>query len=156
MKTARVGDAGAVVRDENSRRSPSRSEPLLGFVDGGQSCFEDRRILFLCKVRPLGHDQAAGADVGVRDGAGGDRCQRLVGLDDLSDLRANLRFVKPQQDMDAKARRGRERTMLGLVQKKSPRMSSVLLPLIASAVMSTAMPPKPSGRIIGRVASVLS
>jgi hypothetical protein len=117
MKTARVGDAGAVVRDENSRRSPSRSEPLLGFVDGGQSCFEDRRILFLGEVRPLGHDEAAGADVGVRDGAGGDQRQRLVGLDDLSDLRANLRFVKAQQDMDAKARRGRERTMLGLVQK---------------------------------------
>ncbi len=55
-KTARVDDAGAVVRDENSRRSPSRSEPSLGFVAGGQSCFEDRRILFLGEVRPLGHD----------------------------------------------------------------------------------------------------
>ena len=49
MKTARVGDAGAVVRDENSRRSASRSEPLLGFVDGGQGRLEDRRILFLCR-----------------------------------------------------------------------------------------------------------
>ena len=70
-----------------------------------------------CEVRSLGDDEAAGADVGVRDGVGGDRRQRLVGLDDLGDLRANLRFVKTQQDMDAKARRGRERTMLGLVQK---------------------------------------
>ena len=63
------------------------------------------------------HADAAGADVRVRDGAGGDRRQRLVGLDDLGELRANLRFVKAQQNMDAKARRGHERTMLGLVQK---------------------------------------
>jgi len=47
----------------------------------------------------------------------GDRRQRLVGFDDLGDPRANLRLNKAQQDMDAKARRGRERTMLGLVQK---------------------------------------
>ncbi len=116
---------------------------MLGFVDGGQGRLEDRRILFLRKVRPLGHDEAAGANVGVRDGAGGDRRQRLVGLDDLGDPRANLRLNKAQQDMDAKARRGRERTC-SVSSKKSPRMSSVLLPLIASAVTSTAMPPNPS------------
>jgi hypothetical protein len=59
---------------------------LFGFAYGGQSCFEDRRILFLGEVRSLGDDGAAGADVGanvgVLDGAGGDRRQRLVGLDD--------------------------------------------------------------------------
>ena len=117
MKTARVGDAGAVVRDE---KFPAITEPerAVARLRGWRtSCFEDRRILFLGEVRPLGHDDAAGADVGVRHGAGGDRRQRLVGLDDLGDLRANLRLNKAQQDMDAKARRGRERTMLGLVQK---------------------------------------
>ena len=49
MKTARVGDAGAVVRGKKFRRSAGRSEPLLGFVDGGQGRLEDRRILFLCR-----------------------------------------------------------------------------------------------------------
>jgi hypothetical protein len=72
MKTPRVGETGAIVMGEKSRRSTGRSEPLLGFADGGQGGLEHRRILFLVQNRSLDGFDTAGADVGVLNGAGGD------------------------------------------------------------------------------------
>jgi len=66
MKTTRVGAAGALAMGEKSRRSAGPSDPLLGLADGGQGRLEHRRILLLGEVRPLGHDEVAGADAGVR------------------------------------------------------------------------------------------
>ena len=88
------------------RRSDGVPLPPFGFADRSQGGLENRRPSFLPDIGLLHRKEAADADIGVRDGVSGDRCDRFIGLDDMADLRADLLFTKAQQDMAADARGG--------------------------------------------------
>lgn len=105
---------------------------------------------FLRQVAALDDGETGGVDVGIIDRVGRKTGERGIGLDCLVDLSPDGVFADAEQNMHA---------VIGGISpsfsaRKSSRMSLVDLPTIASAVIRTAMPPKPSGRIFEQVKDV--
>src|ERR1700677_4442811 len=93
-------------------RTHAGRPPPFGFTDRSQGGSVGCRTQLLSQVGLLHHKEATGADVGVRDGTGGDRCQCLIGFDYAADLRADMLFTERQQGMVPQVRSGPCRALL--------------------------------------------